>query len=418
MQSIQIDGTFTYAENIKTLKIGDQIKLVKNPNNRINSEAIGAYTISGLKIGYVPFKSNQIDINAKYTITKMKLSLGNPVLLISRVFDNFDVIMTEPDFVKQIKYKTKPIPINNPDLNQDLKNFGIFLKKSGVNVLSLSICHLDNNFINLNIETIDGQILFYLVSKHFYELNVFKYDEFYKFGLIPKFIYQPFQIHRLEVYLERKYKSLNYFRKKIKFNSIIDSGLFDLNPDFSNNNYGFEKIQNNNLILFPGSPGVTKVPLLEKLEKDDPQLDFNDHIKINWIKLYLMNKLGNKYANPSEYLMLNSLDKLNINLYQLDDSLNELYNIFPNLKSGGIAYNHELSAYCSIDLFGDIELIEISNDLTISKEKLIDLIICLVITQKQIINIYNPISGTILRLDVSCKVSDYIYNLLNKKKNK
>jgi hypothetical protein len=44
MQSIQVDGTFTYSKNIKDLKIGDQIKLIPNPSNRLNSEAVGAYT--------------------------------------------------------------------------------------------------------------------------------------------------------------------------------------------------------------------------------------------------------------------------------------------------------------------------------------------------------------------------------------
>jgi hypothetical protein len=403
MQSIQIDGTFTYAENVKTLKLGDQIKLIKNPKNRINSEAIGAYTMSGLKIGYVPFKSNQIDINAKYIITKIKLSLGNPVLLISRIFDNFSVIHVEPDFVKKIKYSKKTIPINNPNLNQDLKSFGVFLKKSGIDILSLGVCYVDNDFINLNVETPEEQIMFYIVCKNFYELNVFKYDEFYKYGIIPKFIYQPFQIHRLEVYLERKYKTLDYFRKKVKFNSIIDSGLFDLNPDFLNNNYGFEIIQNNNLVFFP------------ELKIIDP------FIKINYMKLYFMKMFGNSYANPSEYLTLNQLDK-NIshdNFMEnesIKQSMNELLTIIPNIKSGGLAYNHELSAYCPIDLFGDIELIEISDDSTITKEKFIDLMLCLVITQKQIINIFNPISGNLMRLDISCKVSDYIYGLIHKKK--
>lgn len=396
MQSIQIDGTFTYVENVKTLKIGDQIKLIKNPNNRINSEAIGAYTMSGLKIGYVPFKSNQIDINAKYTVTKMQLSLGNPVLLISRTFDNFSVIQTEPDFIKRIKYTNKSIPINNPDLNQDLKSFGLHLKKSGINILSLAVCYVDNNFINLNVETPEGQIMFYLVSKQFYELNVFKYDEFYKFGLIPKFIYQPFQIHRLEVYLERKYKSIDYFKKKVKFSSIEESGLFDLNPNFSDLNYCFEKIENNNLILF------------SKLNITNPE------IRINYMKLYLMNQFGNSYANPSEYLTLMNLDNIILKRPN-DQTINELLIIFPNLKSGGLAYNHQIQAYCSIDLFGDIELIEVSEDMTITKERLRELIIKLVITQKQIINIYNPINGTILRLDVSGKVSDYIYNLIKKK---
>ena len=73
MQYIQIDGTFTYAQNIKELKIGDTIKLRINSSNRINKDAIGAYTLSGSKIGYVPFKSNQIDIKAKYKVTKINL---------------------------------------------------------------------------------------------------------------------------------------------------------------------------------------------------------------------------------------------------------------------------------------------------------------------------------------------------------
>ena len=46
MQYIQIDGTFTYAQNIKELKIGDIIKLRINPSNRINKDAIGAYTLT------------------------------------------------------------------------------------------------------------------------------------------------------------------------------------------------------------------------------------------------------------------------------------------------------------------------------------------------------------------------------------
>ena len=38
MQSIQIDGTYTYADSVKTLKIGEPIKLMKNRglNHKLN----------------------------------------------------------------------------------------------------------------------------------------------------------------------------------------------------------------------------------------------------------------------------------------------------------------------------------------------------------------------------------------------
>ena len=67
MQNIQIDGIYTYIDNIRNLKLGEKIKLLPNFNNQHNSNAIGAYTLNNKKIGYIPFKINQIDINLTYT---------------------------------------------------------------------------------------------------------------------------------------------------------------------------------------------------------------------------------------------------------------------------------------------------------------------------------------------------------------
>ena len=82
-------------------------------------------------------------------------------------------------------------------------------------------------------------------SKQYYDKNIFKYNEFYKFGLISKCIYQPFQIHRLEKYLEYNYKSIKKFilTNKITFNKI--------NNIISNNllKNNFEQIESTDLIL-------------------------------------------------------------------------------------------------------------------------------------------------------------------------
>ena len=203
MQTIQIDGTYTYFNNIKTLKIGDPIKLISNPNNRLNSEAIGAYTMNGKKIGYVPFKSNQININANYNVSKINLTQDNPILLIALQFENSNFIKTQ-----SISNSNKII---KTDLDIELKAFSKLLIKSGVNLIKIGITYIDSNFINLLIETDDGINIFYTVTKKYYEENIFKYDEFYKFGLTPKCIYQPFQIHQLDVYLKKKFSIIFIF---------------------------------------------------------------------------------------------------------------------------------------------------------------------------------------------------------------
>ena len=239
MQYIQIDGTFTYAQNIKELKIGDTIKLRINSSNRINKDAIGAYTLSGSKIGYVPFKSNQIDIKAKYKVTKINLTQDNPILLIAREFEQSNFILTEPEFIKDIKYKG--LIINRTDC--DLKDFKKYLEVSKILIEDIGIEYQDQNFINLIIKTDEGVNRFFTVTKKYYEENVFKYDEFFKFKLIPKCIYQPFQIHRLESYIQKKYKPIDKLvkSKKFKLENIFD----DLNEELPN--YGFETITDSSL---------------------------------------------------------------------------------------------------------------------------------------------------------------------------
>ena len=161
MESIQIDGIYTYVNNIKKLTIGQEIKLMLNPHNRINSDAIGAYTLAGEKIGYVPFKSNQIDIKAKYTVTKINLTLNNPVLLISRQFEQCNFIQSIPPFIN-LKNRKK----NNESLNEELKSFATNLIKTGNEVTDIKIIYNDDNFIDLQINTPEENIIFNTVQEN------------------------------------------------------------------------------------------------------------------------------------------------------------------------------------------------------------------------------------------------------------
>ena len=376
MQSIQIDGTFSFANNIKGLKIGDIVKLIPNPNNKLTKEAIGVYTLGGLKIGYVGFKINQIDINAKYTISKINLNQHNPLLLITMKFNNTNCIELYPNIVS----KSEMIK----ELFDDLKHFFKFLQRNNNNVTKLKIILADENFINILIETEDEASIFYTVTKKYYEENIFKYDEFYNFGLIPKSIYQQFQIHRLEVYIQNSYKSIDTLLKssKFKFNNLKKRGLFDIFAwDDDIENFGFNLIQSSNLIICDNES-------LDKLDSKFILLQIQYNINLN------------KYYNPNNDLIIN---------------IDAIKNLFPNLKTGGMFYNHTTRLYCIIDLYNDNSIIDIIFDDKISKELFVKLLIKLVISNKQIINLYNPIKGTILRLEIPEIIKIQLNNLIIKK---
>lgn len=401
MQFIQIDGTFTFAQNIKELKIGDLIKLQTNPSNRINKDAIGAYTTSGSKIGYVPFKSNQIDLKAKYKVAKINLTQDNPILLIARDFDQSNFILTEPNYIKNIKYQGSII--NNTD--PDLKDFKKFLEKSKVFLQNIGIEYQDQNFINLIIETPENANRFYTVTKKYWEENVFKYDEFFKFKLIPKCIYQPFQIHRMESYIEKNYKPIDKLlkSKKFKIENLIKENLLE-GIHIEAQNYGFETISSSNL-------KVLNKKLLANF------INGKEQEELNLIKLIIKYAINpNEYINPNNYLKYldppNNYSTIDLDELIKQIEIGELKDLFNELKVGGLCYNHGLKKYCDIDLYDDINIIEISTETTISKNIFIELLIKLLISDKQIANLYNPLKGTIFRLELNDLIKNNLINLI------
>ena len=217
MQEIQIDGIFTYIENVKNLKLGDKVKLKLNQNNRINKEAVGVYTDkTNLKLGYIPFKASQLDITQEYRVEKIHLNQKNLLVTISREF-------SVSNFLERIDDNN-----NNENLKksyiEDLKVFKKNLERN-FSVTKCEIIYCDENFINLLVEN----NIYNLVTRKYYEQNVFIYDEFYNFKLIPFNIFKLFSIHRLEVYIENSYKSINEIKKK-KIQEFINKNRFELNP--------------------------------------------------------------------------------------------------------------------------------------------------------------------------------------------
>jgi hypothetical protein len=368
MTVIQIDGTFTYIDNIKTLKLGQKIKLVPNPNNRLNSDAVGAYTLDGRKIGYVPYKSYQIDISAIYIVSKISLSQNNPILLISRDLELSNFI--EIEYNKENKYNEIKIQKTNFDI--ELTSFSKFLSRNKINVKKLGITYLDDYFINLLIETPESINIYYTVTKKFYEEHIFKYDEFYKAGLLNFGIYNLFQIHRPEIYIQKNY---SYFeklikKKKITFSKLLKNNL--INEDIINDNFGFEIIESNNFKLNGSN-----------------------------IKCQIFNHL-------SKYKYLYKISDFNIN----QNNLNNFFEIFNNPKVGGIYYNHKMMIYSFVDLYDDINIVDICDDFEISKDSYVLLLIKLIIANKQYANIYNPLLGKIYRLEIDDSIKEKVMSWL------
>jgi hypothetical protein len=380
MQSIQIDGIYTYIENVKTLKIGDKIKLVPNPSNRINSDAIGAYTLNGTKIGYIPFKSNQINVKSLYTVTKINLTQRNPLLLISRNFEHSNVIQIEPEFVRSLKYSNNLIKTN---LTNELIKFSKMLSVNGNIINGIGITYLDDNFINILIETPDSSHVFYTVTKKYWDYNVFKFDELFKFNLIPKCVYQPFQTHRLENYIERNYKSCD---KMLKSKKIIKH----LTPLMTKDNFGFEIIQSTQLQFF----------------------NKTQYFNTNLFKLIIQSYFcADSYYNPHNYIKLLNLENTdsipNIDFKPLTD-------IYTDIKIGGMCYNHDIKSYCLIDLYDDINYIDIIFDAELNEKKIIESVIKLIISDKLVINLFDPLTGTIYRQELNQLIKNELLDIINK----
>ena len=345
MQTIQLNGTFSFADNIRALKIGEPIKLVEDANNRISNEAIAAYTLTGRKIGYVPFKKSQINMKAKYKVEKLGLTLQNPVLLISREIDSTNIINVESDYIKKIKY-AKIKSVNYPHMD-DIMAFKKYLQAKGNIIDNIFVSYYDENYINLLIYSEGNINIFNTVTRKYYEENIFKYDDLYKLGIIPKSIFQPFQIHRLEDYIEKKYKNINKLlgKRLFKKDKILESNIFEDFNIIDTYNFGFEKIAD--------------------------------------IK---------KYQKVNIDLMIHNI--------MTGTSINEIKEHFDNIMVGGICYNTTIKYYCNIHLYNDDSIVEITDNETIDYNMFINLLMKLVISGKTIVNVLNLFDGFILRLEI------------------
>ena len=91
------------------------------------------------------------------------------------------------------------------------------------------------------------------------------------------------------------------------------------------------------------------------------------------------------WTQESCFRCLKSFSILINSNFNFSPNLEHFKNIYNEIKLGGLCYNHSLKSYCQVDLYDDINIVEIwteNSSKKISKEKFIELVIKLIISNK------------------------------------
>jgi len=291
MPSYKILGIYSFAENIKKMQINDQVLLKKEEYNIKSKNAIGVYSIDNRKLGYLPVENyDEIrNFNLAYKISKLDLHQEYPLLEISRYYLKINSLENvEYPYEKKIKYKYKLAPVSK-ELEQSILSLEKYLYTKRIKVKRTAVIYVDDNFINILIETSKGIQQFQCVTIKYYKDNIEKYEELYENSLIDNFFYRDLLIYRLECYFESNYQA------------ILD----------------YPEITNKLLLKY--------IPTIKITTLHEPINDNIDNIKI-----YLR-------GNHSELL-----DQLSINILK---KFTDIY----KLELGKFTYDHTLKIYEYID---------------------------------------------------------------------
>ena len=355
MPKYKVLGIFSFADNLNKVKIDDQVILRSEKFNIKSKDAIGVYTLDNKKLGYLPTenKSEITNFNNAYKISALVLNKEYPNVEISRYYPKKNYLENiEYPYEKIIKYDYKLVDIST-ELEHAVINLQKYLLTKKIKVKRSAVIYSDDNFVNLLLEVSKGIQQFQTVTLKYFKENEDKYEELFENKLIDNTIYRNLMIYRLECYYETNYTNI------MAMPSIKDPNILNCLDNVIN-------------------------------ETIHEPLDIlkSKHDIILLVKLYL------KYLiTKNDFYIVKYLDNIEmrkiIKNYKI---LNEIIDKF-NLTLGNFTYDHKLKIYEYIDF--------ISNDYSfiIADEfKNNYLYQCYLSNTKKII-IYNPINGTIMKMD-------------------
>jgi hypothetical protein len=332
MTTYKILGIYSFAENLKNVKLNDPV-IFKNEKYNVKSEnAIGVYTFDNKKLGYLPTENNNKIFNLSYKISKLNLNQEYPLLEISKFYSLINYLDNiEYPYEKNIKYNISACNIS-VELNNMLIGLEKYLLTKKIKVKRSAIIYYDENYINILIEYSKYVNQFETVTLKYFKENYDKYEELYENKLIETIFYRNLLVYRLECYYEQNYVNILDYKKIINEYFFTEEQIHD-------------KIDCS--IIF------CKIYIKYLITKDDFYL-----LKIN--------------ENPKG------------NLFQIEKFVKD-----NNLSIGKFTYDHKLKIYDYIDFVNDDTVFIISDK--IDKNYLYSTYL----TNKINLVIYNPLKGNI-----------------------
>jgi hypothetical protein len=338
MPSYKILGIYSFAQNLVDIKLNDIVKLKHEIHNIKSKDAIGVYSDTNKKLGYLPIENkNEIQkFNNSYKISKIILNKDYPQIEISRTYNDTS-ILTDCEFPweKKLKYKFNIINITN-ELEKSLNILLRHLDKTKIKIKRALITYYDENYVNLILETPKGMQSFYTITHNYFKKYSEYYDELVELNLIDNAFYKNLMFYRIENYYEANYKNIT-----------------DLNID-------------------------TDIDL-EIIEKQ--------------IHEPIINNIKNINENINTYfycLYKNDMKDDVINFISTKEYFDSL-----SLIRGNFYYDHKYKIYSWIEWLSGDTVFMITSD--VSKTNLINLYL----TQKKEIILYNPLEGKEIRIKIN-----------------
>lgn len=356
MPCYKILGIYSYADNLREITDNEPVILKHDKYNIKSKNAIGVYTKkSNKKIGYLPTENNNelLNFNDSYIISKLQLNQDYPIVEISRSYPDINILNNyELTLIKKIKYDYQIID-QPSNLKIPLTTLINTLKRKRINVKRLAITYLDDDYINIIIETSKGLESFYTITSKYFKENQDKYNELYESNLIDNIFFKELLFHRPEKYFEINYKNI------LEYDNQTDS----------NKKYEFILIDTVNSIN-----------------------SLNNNIDILYFtKLYLYCIINQNYEYVVKYLTKFTKNKYDdiiqkfINNYIVIDNIYITY----NLKLGNFYYDHTKKIYSEIEFINEDIIFIVSEEL--NNKYLLN---CHLTNINKII-VYNPLLGTL-----------------------
>lgn len=220
MPYYKILGIYTFINNIRDMNINDPVILKLDSFNIKSKNAIGVYSLSNKKLGYLPIEDkDEINkFNKEYKVSKIRLCTNEPIFEISR---NYPLI----SYINIID--ALPFTSYNKDLLLAVDRLKKHLQTKKIKVLNIIVTHYDDNYINILIETKKGTQTFKTVTYEYYKRNVDKYEEFEEYGLIDNSFYRELLTYRLECYIEANYNNI------IDIPKLENNIIYDVKEDYN-----------------------------------------------------------------------------------------------------------------------------------------------------------------------------------------